>query len=151
MNNEPLITNPQLFTLLSKNGWSPDRQVDLPDWMINKSSDSLISCPASERILRNFGYLEINISPNNYGPVELIWFEPNPSDEKTTQMWKRRTGMNLFYIASVDVQAELLINEDGECYISMRDLWKVGGNIDEALAYLFLGMGECPMIARGSQ
>ena len=136
--------------LLSKQGWTPNREVSIPQWLMEMPPENHAMCAESEKILRHLGGLEIYVDKKDRpGPIKQVDFLMHPDSVEDAQDWSELAGEQLYALGLVEV-GRLYVNAEGACFAQYYDLWKMGNNIDEALMSCFFGEPEWISVARYS-
>lgn len=130
---------------LLRQGWSPDREVDIHEWRSHLMSHGFSMSPAAEAVLRSFGGLMILPvrTPADKCRAGVIEFDPVThvlSECSRVAFWQGKLGLDLTPLGVLHSgEMILLLAESGAVFGEWGNMvFQYGGSFEDSLAETLL-------------
>lgn len=150
MADDFLQPSPEAEAVLRRSGWSPEREVDISEWVERLRSDGDDVFPLAEAILRNFGGMRLE--HQGFGGVSVHDIDVNPlhwyGERDRLEGIEQITGSRACPLGETFGAAMLAVLEDGRIVTDLDGcIVQIGRSWREALDKLVLGQGEYFLLA----
>jgi hypothetical protein len=144
MLDEPLRPSPEAERILHQVGWSPDRQVDVSEWVERLRDEGSEVFPMAEAILRNFGGLRLRHrecggpSRHDFDVNPVHWYDQRDRVADIEEI----LGTTLCPLGETSGAAMLAVLADGRIIDEFEgEVIQIGEDWRAALDNLLLGRG----------
>src|SRR3989442_2135222 len=150
MLDDQLRPSPDAEVILRRAGWSPDRHVDISQWVERLRSDGTAVFPLAQAILSSFGGLRFR-GDRPKRPTRHD-FEMDPAswlgERDRLESIEEITGKRACPLGETSGAAMLAVLEDGRVIADLDGfIVQIAKNWREALDNLILGQGEDLLLA----
>lgn len=148
--DDSLLPSPEAEAILRKAGWSPDREVDVSEWVERLRRDGYDVFPLAEAILRSYGGLDLE--HRGYRGPSWFDFQVDPSswygDFDRLRYIDEVTGTRLCPLGETSGAGMLGVLSDGRVVSELDgDLVLIGDTWRAALQNRLLGEGPRTILA----